>query len=70
MPSKLGIKMANSFKNHRIESGLTQQQLADKTGVSLKTIQFWELHGTKSAKASSLANAADVMGTTITEILC
>lgn len=32
----------NKIKEKRIELGLTQQQLADLTGIPFRTIQNWE----------------------------
>jgi len=36
------VKVSDYFRNHRKELGLTQQQLADKAGVSLSCVKRFE----------------------------
>ena len=34
--------MSNRIKDKRIQAGLSQNQLAEKSGVSVRTLQDWE----------------------------
>lgn len=60
----------NVFARVRKERGYTQEKLAQESSVSVKTIQLWELVGTKSATVSKLLSVANVLGVDISEILC
>lgn len=60
----------NAFARIRKKCGFTQQRLADECGVSVKTIQLWELKGTKSANVATLSKAANTMNVDLSEILC
>lgn len=59
----------NNLQAKRIEAGLTQKQLAEKIGVSWKTVQHWELNGTKGAGVESIRKAAEVLGADIPELI-
>lgn len=52
----------------REAAGLTQQQLADKIGVSLTNIAFWERRA-PAPRAAMLAKIADVLGVSADELL-
>jgi DNA-binding XRE family transcriptional regulator len=43
--------MSNKIKQYRIDHKLTQKQLAEYLGVTLRTIQHWEA-GTRKPKKS------------------
>lgn len=60
----------NAFACVRKERGYTQEKLAQESNVSVKTIQLWELIGTKSATVSKLLSVAEVLGVDLSEILC
>lgn len=60
----------NKFARVRKERGYTQEKLAQESNVSVKTIQLWELVGTKSATVSKLLSVANVLDADISEILC
>lgn len=52
----------------REAAGMTQQQLADKIGVSLTNIAFWERRA-PAPRAEMLAKVADVLGVSADELL-
>ncbi len=60
----------NALTRCRVEKGLTQEALAQKSQLSLKTIQLWERRGTYAATVSKLMQAAEALGVDISEILC
>lgn len=43
------MKLGNSLFHERKKSGLTQEELADKLGVSRQTISKWESRKQKAA---------------------
>lgn len=49
------------LKIQRILAGMTQQQLADATGISLRRIQSYE-QGDRSPRADALQQLADYFG--------
>ena len=57
-------KAANRLKHQRKLAGLTQRELAERSGVSLRMIQAYEQFGQDIAKAEagSLLNLASVLG--------
>lgn len=57
------------LKKKRKESGLSQRELAERSGVPLRTIQNWEEGGISRAVVGSLKRVADVLGCTIDELL-
>lgn len=60
----------NALAKARISAGFTQEALAEKSGVSVKTIQLWEMSGTKSANVATLLRVAEALGADISGILC
>jgi transcriptional regulator with XRE-family HTH domain len=45
---------AEQYKKHRIKLGLTQSQLAERTGVTKKTISWRERNVTKITKSAEI----------------
>lgn len=56
-----------SFERKR--AGLTQRQLAEKSGVPARTIQYWEDKGVRRATVGNLMKVADALGCTLDEIV-
>lgn len=61
-----GNALAMARKSH----GFTQEALAKASNVSVKTIQLWEVAGTKSANVANLLKVANALGVDISSILC
>ena len=66
----MGVATGNVLARARKKSGYTQDALAKKSGVSVKTIQLWELKGTKNANVATLSRVANILGVDISTILC
>ena len=47
---------------YRTSANMKQQELADLTGLSIKTIQSWEIRGMNEAKAIRVVKVADALG--------
>ena len=60
--------MPNSLKELRKKRGLTQKELADKTGLYIATIQGYE-QGKYKPKASNTQKIADVLNVHVYELL-
>lgn len=56
------------LKEKRKEAGLTQKQLAELSGVPLRTIQNWEDHVTEPL-ARPLKRVAGVLGCKVDDLL-
>ena len=56
------------LKEKRKKAGMTQMQLARKSGVPLRTIQNWENHVTEPI-ARQLKRVADVLGCRMEDLL-
>jgi SOS-response transcriptional repressor LexA len=56
------------IRHHRQRLGLTEQQLADRVGVSRGSIQQWE-NGKTAPKRNNQAAVVDALGITINELL-
>lgn len=57
------------LKEKRLESKLTQAELAGKAGVTTRTIQNYELGNRKPANMEVIQKIADALGTTIEYLL-
>lgn len=53
----------------RNDAGLTQEELARESGVSLRTIQYLEARGCADAKVRTLARIARVLGCTVDALM-
>lgn len=49
-------------KRLRTEAGLTQQQLADRVGVSVSAVRDWEARGAKEQEADLYRRLARALG--------
>ena len=56
------------LKKKRKEAGLTQKQLAEKSGVPLRTIQNWEDH-VNEPLARPLKKVAEVLGCRVDDLV-
>ena len=56
------------LKQKRKEAGLTQKQLAEKSGVPLRTIQNWEDH-VNEPLARPLKRIADVLDCKVDDLI-
>ena len=57
------------LKEKRLQSGLTQAALAEKAGVTARTIQNYELGTRKPANMEVIQRIADTLGTTTEYLL-
>lgn len=53
----------------RNDAGLTQEELARESGVSLRTIQYLEAKGVADAKVRTLARIARVLRCTVDALM-
>ena len=57
------------LKEKRMEAGLTQVQLAEKAGVTARTIQNYELGNRKPSNMEVIQKIADALNTTTEDLL-
>ncbi|NCA92050.1 XRE family transcriptional regulator [bacterium] len=62
------IKFAERLKELRLEKGLSQRELASKTGISQNAIAFWE-NEKRVPNANAVATLAIFFGVTTDYIL-
>ena len=63
------IKVGDRLHDLRKKNGLTQEQLAEKVGVSTKSISNYE-RGAKLFSLETLTTLSTTLGTTTDDILC
>ena len=63
------MTIGQKIKQLRLEHGLRQQQLADKIGVSVSSISYWE-NELSEPHLYALIGMADVFGVTLDELCC
>ena len=63
------MTIGQKIKELRLERGLRQQQLADKIGVSVSSISYWE-HELSEPHLYALIGMANVFGITLDELCC
>lgn len=61
--------MDNYIRARRKALGLTEQQLADRLGVSRATVQHWERDGGTAPKRTRVHDVAEALGVTTAELL-
>jgi DNA-binding XRE family transcriptional regulator len=61
MRDRKTAKSKNLIAIKRVEAGLTQKELSQKTGISVCTIRSWE-NGTRKPKIEGLRKICDVLG--------
>lgn len=63
------MAFAENLKEKRAQSGLTQAELAMKAGVTVRTIQNYELGTRKPGNMVIVQRIADALGTTTEQLL-
>ncbi len=61
--------LANNIKRYRAKLGLSQEQLAQKSGVTYSTLAKLESGVNQNPKVQTLQQIAKVLGATIDELL-
>ncbi len=64
----MNIKTANNLLNYRKSAGLSQEELAEKIGVSRQAVSKWE-RAEASPDTDNLISLADVFGVTLDELI-
>lgn len=57
------------LKEKRRQAKMTQPQLAETSGVPLRTIQNWEMRGIERAMVGKLKRVCDALGCKIDDLL-
>ena len=57
------------LKEQRIKAGMTQQQLANKAGVSMSVVSVYERNGTGNARVSVVKKLADALGCKVADLI-
>ena len=63
------MNFAEKLRQARLDTGLSQQQLADKSGVAMRTIQNWEGAERNPSNFAKVEQLAKVLGVSTTELL-
>ena len=66
------VDLNEGFKKltiYRSSIEMTQRELAEQTGIPLKTIQRWELVGLNEGKAISAVKIADVLKCSVKDLM-
>lgn len=61
-----GFKKLTIFRS---SIGMKQQELADLTGLSIKTIQSWEIRGMNEAKAIRVVKVAKILKCQVEDLM-
>lgn len=61
--------MNNNIASERVRLGLSQEQLAERLGVSRESIKKWEL-GDTPIKSSVLIDMADLFNCSLDYLMC
>lgn len=62
------MKTAKNIRRARFELGITQEELADASGVSVSSIRLYE-NGTADMGLPNACKIADALGVTIAEMV-
>ncbi len=63
------MTIGQKIKKLRLKHGLRQQQLADKIGVSVSSISYWE-HELSEPHLYALIGMANIFNVTLDELCC
>lgn len=58
-----------TIRSHRLRLGMTEQQFADRAGVTRAAVQQWEREGGTAPRRSKQADVANVLGISLAELL-
>ena len=58
------------LKQLRAERGMTQEELAEKSGVSRVTISMLEAGKQRVTKSTTLVSLADALNVSVSDLLC
>lgn len=61
--------IADAILFYRKKKGLTQRELAERSGVSLSSIRSWERHSRIPRDVYQIKKVADTLGVTIDALL-
>jgi transcriptional regulator with XRE-family HTH domain len=61
------LKSQNCIKKHRVENKLTQEQLAEKTNLTLRAFQSYE-RGERTPDAHTILRIAKALNTTVEKL--
>lgn len=64
------MSVHSTIKSNRLKLGLTEQQLADRVGVTRAAVQQWEREGGTAPKRSKQVAVAEALGITVAELMC
>ena len=64
------MKKLTNLKIYRVKAGLTQEELAEKSGISRVTIALIESGKQQVAKSSTILKLADALKIEPQELLC
>lgn len=57
------------IRSHRLRQGMTEQQLADRVGVTRAAVQQWEREGGTAPRRTKQADVAAALGISLSELL-
>lgn len=60
--------LGDNIKKHRKEKNISQEELAEKIGVSRQSISFWE-NGKANPSLDTISKLASILGTSVGELL-
>jgi len=63
------MDFATKLREQRIKKGLSQQQVADAVGVSLRTVRNWEIEGRYPNEPALYTGLAKVLGCSISYLM-
>ena len=63
------MSIHSTIKSQRQRLGMTEQQLADKVGVTRAAVQQWEREGGTAPKRSKQTAVADALGISVSDLM-
>lgn len=64
------MSVHSTIRSNRLRLGLTEQQLANRVGVTRAAVQQWEREGGTAPKRAKQAAVAQALGITVAELMC